>query len=82
MKEKGLRGRTVTLKVKYHDFKRITRSITLRETTNDTSTVLDCTNRMLRRTQVGKKKVRLVGISISNLGVGDDKTRQTVLPLS
>jgi len=81
MKEKGIRGRTITLKVKYHDFRRITRSTTLRESINDTSIIMNAACRMLRETDVGKEKVRLVGISISNLHTSDDRTKQSVLPI-
>jgi DNA polymerase-4 len=67
MRHKGLRGRTVTLKVKYFDFVRITRSITLPKSTDDGSEIYSVVCRLLRNTEVTKKPIRLLGISLSQL---------------
>jgi nucleotidyltransferase/DNA polymerase involved in DNA repair len=57
---------TVTLKVKYFDFKSITRSITLRTPITDVDIMMKYIRPMLDNTEAGGKKVRLLGISISN----------------
>jgi len=67
MRRKGLEGKTVTLKVKYSDFKLITRSATLRHHTNDSADIYSNVCRLLKKTAVGKRPVRLLGISLSNL---------------
>lgn len=67
MRRKGLEGKTVTLKVKYSDFKLITRSVTLQHCTNDSADIYKKVCRLLEKTAVGKRPVRLLGISISNL---------------
>jgi DNA polymerase-4 len=63
----GVKGRTVTLKIKYHDFSLQTRSKTFEqfpEMENIWETVLD-----LLRQEMLQKPVRLFGIGISNLNI-------------
>ena len=60
------KGRTVTLKIKYFDFKSITRSITLDHPVESAAEIMTYVHRLLLKTEAGKKKVRLVGVSISN----------------
>ncbi|MEW6427837.1 MAG: DNA polymerase IV [Thermodesulfobacteriota bacterium] len=62
-----LAGRTVTLKVKYHDFRQVTRSITLKEPTSDGAMLHRQAMQLLERTEAGTVPVRLLGISVSNL---------------
>ena len=64
----GLKGRTITLKVKYHDFKLITRSQSLPGAVNDAETLLDTAMALLLKTDLEGKKIRLLGISLSNFG--------------
>ncbi len=67
MRRKGLEGKTITLKVKYSDFKLITRSATLHHYTNDSAEIYSNVCSLLDKTAVGKRPVRLLGISLSNL---------------
>ncbi len=70
----GLSGRTVTLKVKYGDFKQITRSKTLSENTDDAQVIREVCNELAGRTAIGRKGVRLLGISLSHLAFsGEDR---------
>ena len=62
-----LQGRTVTLKVKYHDFKQITRSMTMKPHSADSRKIFQETLRLLDKTDAGRKPVRLLGISLSGL---------------
>jgi DNA polymerase-4 len=66
MNRKSIRGRTITLKVKYFDFKSVTRCITLDQGVNEASVMMEYIPALLERTEAGKKKIRLLGISISN----------------
>jgi DNA polymerase IV len=66
MKEENLSGRTVTLKVKYHDFQTITRSLTLRDPFRDADTVTRQALVLLKDTEAGEKKIRLLGVSVSH----------------
>lgn len=72
LRRNGLEGRTVTLKVKYSDFKRITRSHTLTKFTDDGHEIYVKVCRLLEKTAVGKKPVRLLGISISHFSSGSN----------
>jgi DNA polymerase-4 len=67
MRRKGLEGKTITLKVIYSDFKLITRSVTLHHYTNDSTDIYSNVCGLLGKTAVGKRPVRLLGISLSNL---------------
>jgi DNA polymerase-4 len=71
MRRKGLEGKTITLKVKYSDFKLITRSVTLHHYTNDSADMFSNVCSLLEKTAVGKRPVRLLGISLSNLADTD-----------
>jgi DNA polymerase-4 len=66
MKEEGYQGRTVTVKVRFSDFKTYTRAKTLHESTDSLEDIrraaFDCPKRFEL-----KKKVRLIGMRIGNL---------------
>jgi DNA polymerase-4 len=62
----GLKGRTVTLKIKYHDFKQVTRSQSFPAVTGDLGIIIDTAKKLLEATDLEQKRVRLLGISISN----------------
>ncbi|MBI5584934.1 MAG: DNA polymerase IV [Deltaproteobacteria bacterium] len=65
MRAEGFAGRTITLKVKYRDFTRITRSRTLDEATDDGQVIYRIGAGLLCKTDVGRRPIRLVGISVS-----------------
>ena len=61
-------GRTVTIKVKYHDFTHVTRSKTLPEQVSEKETILNVAKELLQLTEAGRKKIRLLGVGVSNFG--------------
>ncbi len=61
-----LKGRTVTLKIKYGDFKQITRNQSFSEGINDLETISATARRLLAATGIDEVKIRLLGISLSN----------------
>ena len=63
-----LMGRTITLKVKYHDFKQITRNQSFTLPVNDYETVVNTVKNLLLKTDPENKKIRLLGVSLSNFG--------------
>ena len=78
------KGRTITLKIKYFDFKSITRSVTIDEPADSASIIMKYITPLLSKTEAGDRKVRLLGISISNFHVQDItavKNGQLPLPL-
>lgn len=72
MEKRMMMGRTITLKVKYSDHTRITRSFTLPFPTRSPDTMMDHILDLLSRTEAGDRPVRLVGMSMSNLEVGGE----------
>jgi DNA polymerase-4 len=61
-----LKGRTITVKIKYHDFKQITRSHSLSMPTDDLLTIETTAKKLLDETFAPGQQVRLLGISVSN----------------
>ncbi len=84
LKKRGLKGRTITLKVKYHDFQSITRSITVRRRTDRADEIMNHISSLLSDTDAGKTRVRLLGITLSNFEERPIRTRedrQLILPI-
>lgn len=67
MKKKRAAGKTITLKVRYENFETITRSVTLQQYTRDPEILEEVSKKLLADTDTGKRKVRLLGISVSTL---------------
>jgi DNA polymerase IV len=70
---KSIRGRTVTLKVKYADFQQITRSRTVRDPFPTRAALEDSLYPLLNPLFPVRKGIRLLGVTLSSLG--DDTTR-------
>ena len=70
LRSHGLRGRTITLKVKYSDFRLVTREVTLPLGIDDGGEIFRQALTLLEKTAAGKKPVRLLGIYLSNFGAG------------
>jgi DNA polymerase IV len=68
LKRNELKGRTVTLKIKYYDFKQVTRSLSFPEGVDETEIILNTAYKLLEATDPETKKIRLLGISLSNFG--------------
>lgn len=66
LKNDGIAGKTITLKIKYSDFKLQTRSKTLPYYVSETSVILETARELLYQDPL-ENSVRLLGISISNL---------------
>jgi len=66
LKKHDVKGKTITLKIKYFDFRNITRSITAEEPVVLSADIMKHIRELLEKTEAGKKKVRLLGITISN----------------
>ncbi len=66
LSKNNLKGRTITVKIKYHDFSQITRSQSLTEGVNSTQIIFNHAKQLLARAETDDKKVRLLGISVSN----------------
>lgn len=67
LRKHGVRGKTVTLKFRDADFVTETRARTLREPTDDAKEIFDVALALKERVRSRKKKIRLLGISLSKL---------------
>jgi DNA polymerase-4 len=64
-----LKGRTLTLKVKYSDFKQITRNQSFTMAFNDLETISNTAKQLMAATNPDDNtRIRLLGISLSNFG--------------
>lgn len=78
--EHQLNGRTITLKIKYADFKQITRSKSFDEPLNDRKKIVATAKELLLATEPQHKKIRLLGITLSNFGEQKIKLPKESLP--
>jgi DNA polymerase-4 len=62
----NLKGRTVTVKIRYSDFKVITRNQSFPSGIDDLQTILDTARQLLAGTFDEDQKIRLLGISLHN----------------
>jgi len=69
-----LKGRTITLKIKYSDFKQVTRSKSFTEPLDDIETISNTAKSLLGSADLKDKKIRLLGINISNFVLQDTNT--------
>jgi DNA polymerase-4 len=74
----GLRGRIVTLKVKYADFTMVTRRVTLPAPTDDDRLVYRTARDLLARIEAGRP-VRLAGVTVSGFDEGEVEAGQLAL---
>jgi DNA polymerase-4 len=61
-----LKGRTITLKIKYSDFRQITRSQSLPGCVDDIDIILNTSKALLAATDIENSRIRLLGITVSN----------------
>ena len=66
LQRKDFRGNTLTLKIKFHDFRQITRSITQSQELTELSVILPLAKQLLREVDYEEHPIRLIGLSVSN----------------
>ena len=82
LEKKELRGRTITLKVKYSDFKQITRNRSFEEPVADFETISKTAKELLESSFSEDRRVRLLGISVSNFGEASGLVKSASIQLS
>ena len=65
LRKRGLRGRTVKLKLRYADFTTLTRQVTVDSPTDLEQVIFDQAARLLDRAWDRRRKVRLIGVGVS-----------------
>ena len=70
LRKKMLKGKTISIKVKYSDFSVITRSKTLQTLTDSTDIIYEVSKELFWENQ-RNKPVRLIGITVSNFASDD-----------
>ena len=65
LRNRGLRGRTVKLKLRYSDFETITRQVTMGTPTDLEQVIFDQAVRLLDQSWDSKRKVRLIGVGVT-----------------
>lgn len=81
---KGSRGKTVGIKIRFEDFRTMTRDYTLNQATADTETIRHAARICLRRVQLDRR-IRLLGIRIGSLctaAAGDPRDHEVAAPTS
>lgn len=68
LRDKGLYARTVSIKVRFHDFRTITRSHTMNRSFHDDDTIFGEALHLLE--QINLEPVRLLGVTVSNFQGG------------
>lgn len=80
MKEKKFKAKTLTVKIKYDNFDMVNRSKTLDEAFDKEDILLHLGRKLLLETLGPKCKIRLLGLSVSNLEwEGDGQKQQQIL---
>jgi DNA polymerase IV len=77
LRKHGIKGKTITLKVRFSNFKTVTRSTTLPELTHSTRIIYDAALNLLLKLKL-IEKVRLIGVGVTNFAVGMEQ--QSLFP--
>ena len=75
LRRNGIKGSTVTLKLRRADFVRITRSLSFSEATDSTKTLYEHGLRLLEAVNLSEK-YRLIGLAVSGFGKGLSQSEQ------
>ena len=75
LKDKKISARTITIKAKYSNFQLITRSKTDDNLFQSKEQILDSIPELLKKTDIGKRPIRLIGISLAGLITELDKEK-------
>lgn len=68
-------GKTVTLKVRYDNFDTITRSLTVDAFICERQRLFSLAEQLLEQTEAGIRKIRLLGVSVSNLNLAGENRK-------
>lgn len=66
LERSGFKGNTLTLKIKFHDFNQISRSITCTQELTSLKKILPLAKQLLKEVEYADNPIRLIGLTISN----------------
>ena len=78
----GKAGRTISIKLRYSDFRTLTRARTLPAPVSDAPTLLEVALALLAPLEPVEQGVRLLGVTLSSLGDGEDELHVTAEQLA
>ncbi|MGR8934381.1 MAG: DNA polymerase IV [Gammaproteobacteria bacterium] len=81
VQNKHLCARTLTVKIKYHDFEQITRSRTVNNAIDNVGAAMKIIHVLLQSAEIGSRKVRLLGVTLSSLQAPDRVSKYRQLDL-
>ena len=76
MNRASAKGKTITVKIKYHDFTQTTKSLTFKYYVSKSENLKDAWRLILKEEFELKKSVRLLGLSVSNLKRNEVKAKE------
>lgn len=79
LRAKGMCGRTITLKVRWSNFKTITRARTLDEAVDTAAEIYAVARDLYTRLGPDRPRIRLLGVSLSGLGPGPPRRQLGLL---
>jgi DNA polymerase-4 len=79
LEHSGTTGRTITLKIKFHDFRQITRSKTIQHFIRDLNTLHKEVSEIRKSLKLEGSRIRLLGVTVSNLETDECSDRQLYL---
>ena len=66
LEKNGFNGNTLTLKIKFYDFKQITRSLTQEKDLHELTDILPLAKQLLKEVDYSIRPIRLIGLTVSN----------------
>ena len=72
-------GKTITLKVKYDDFTKITRSISLEHPIYKAADIRTSVYNLVKNLEKNKGKIRLLGVTVSNLSETEEEFKNITI---
>jgi DNA polymerase-4 len=80
LRRAGIRARTVELKVRFDDFRTLSRSRSLQESVDSGAALYRVACEMLHDLSLAGRRVRLVGVGATNLVAGDEEVQLPLFP--
>ncbi len=80
LRKGGFNARTITLKIKLDDFSEMSKSLTISHSSNSTKIISDSALKLLLNSPP-RRKVRLIGVAVSNLEVTKEEVQSSLFTL-